>query len=128
MQILVVDDECIQLENLKIGLNSRGYDVHPALNGHEASLILADKECRIDLVITDYDMPVMNGLELLQHIRSRHDTLPVIMITGFAEIDRVNEITNHRFDAILEKPITLDRLVGLIGRFSSQCFYNSIQH
>lgn len=128
MQILIVDNECIQLENLKIGLNSRGYDVQPALNGHEASLILADQHCRIDMVITDYDMPVMNGLELLRHIRTKHDRLPVIMMTGLAETERVDGMMKHRCDAILEKPFTLDRLVGVIGGISSRCDQNSGAH
>jgi DNA-binding NtrC family response regulator len=128
MQILVVDNECSQLENLRIGLNIRGHQVLQARSGREASVILENNDWRIDLVITDYDMPEMNGLELLQFIRTRHGTLPVIMMTGFPETERTDGMMKHRCDAILEKPFTLDRLVGLIGRVSPQCFQNSTMH
>ena len=83
--ILVVDDERSMRDFLKILLTREGYKVHTAPNGTDALKTIADQA--IDLVITDIRMPTMGGLELLDRIKQRNTSLPVIMITAFASPD-----------------------------------------
>jgi len=67
MQILTVDDDAIGLEMLNLALVEAGHDVVSASNGREALDVLRQAKCR--LVITDWEMPEMNGLELCRAIR-----------------------------------------------------------
>jgi two-component system chemotaxis sensor kinase CheA len=80
-------------------LEDAGYNVFQAQNGKEALEILADQ--KIDAVVSDINMPVMNGLELIRKIRSTPllNALPAIAITSLAEEDQVREGMEAGFDA-----------------------------
>ena len=117
MNVLVVDDDRVQLETLRRGLRSKGYHVFEALDGNEAlkNLLLAASN-RIDLVLSDYVMPGMNGIQLLKEIRRDYRSMPVILMTAFGERDLVIEALRNRCDGFIEKPFTLDQLVEEIER------------
>ena len=75
MNILVVDDEIVQIETIQRGLRSKGYQVTHALNAEDALRKIRENHTQIDLVITDYAMPGMNGIGLLKKIRETRRTL-----------------------------------------------------
>ena len=83
-KILVVEDDKITRRLIKEILSRGGYEVIEGEDGSQA-LELFKKE-KPDLVITDYQMPVMNGLRLLSEIRNITTGTPVIMLTGFGDI------------------------------------------
>ena len=116
MNIMVVDDEKVQIESLKRGLRSKRFDVVEALNGDEAMKCLDDENGSIDMVITDYAMPGMNGIELLRKIREKNDALPVIMMTAYGEKDLVIDAMRNSCDSFIEKPFTLEMLMNEIDR------------
>ncbi len=112
MSILIVDDMKSMrltirkmLKNLNIGKKLKF-----AENGKEALDLLKDSPC--DMAILDWNMPVMNGFEMLDHLR--HDRslrdLPVIMVTAEAERDIVSEVAESEIDGYLLKPLTLGAL------------------
>jgi len=111
MNILVVDDEAVLVESIKIGLQSKGYQVTAAYGGQEAIDHLLEGGQRIDMVITDYLMPGMNGIDLLVAIRQRAPTLPVVLMTAYGETKLVIEALKNKCDGFLEKPFTLDHLI-----------------
>ena len=81
-KILVVDDEIHIVHVVSIKLRNKGYDVVSTDNGADAyDMVCRDKP---DLIITDLQMPVLNGLELVEKLRSGPDTktIPVIMLTA----------------------------------------------
>jgi CheY-like chemotaxis protein len=80
-RILVVDDEAIVLESLRITLAHYGYDVATAASGPEALVKLGLEE--FELVVTDRKMPHMTGDQLAAFIKQQKPDLPVIMLTGF---------------------------------------------
>ncbi len=83
-RILVVDDAPDTLEVLERNLSAQGYQVFIAPGAPEALEIL--DSTAIDLVITDYKMPLVNGLDLIRHVRENFKDTEVIMITGYATI------------------------------------------
>jgi DNA-binding NtrC family response regulator len=116
VNVLIVDNEIVQVENLRIGLSSRGYHVLQALSGQDA-LDLIEKDSRIDLVLSDYAMPEMNGIELLQNIRWRHGNLPVILMSAYGQREEiVLDTLRNQCNGFIDKPFTLDRLQQEIER------------
>jgi DNA-binding NtrC family response regulator len=111
MNILVVDDEAVLVESIKIGLQSKGHQVIAANCGQEALDYLFEGGQRIDMVITDYLMPGMTGIDLLVAIRQRAPTLPVVLMTAYGETKLVIEALKNKCDGFLEKPFTLDHLI-----------------
>ncbi len=111
MNILVVDDEAEQIDSLRVGLKSRGFKVFEALNAEDALKLLNHGSEKIDIVITDYAMPGMNGLELLKKLREKNKTLPVILMTAYSKKDLVIDVLRDSCNSFIEKPFTIDQLL-----------------
>jgi CheY-like chemotaxis protein len=79
--ILLVDDEPASLAVLKLLLNKFGYIVIPKSNA-ESALFLIREGVNVNLVITDYRMPGMNGVEFIRGLRRILPSVPVLMLTG----------------------------------------------
>ena len=111
MNILIVDDDLTQLETLRRGLRSKGYTVFEASSGKEALDVFEDtKKHQIDLILADYVMPEMNGIELLKKIREKSNSLPVIIMTAFVKNNLLVEVMRFNCHSVLEKPFTLVQL------------------
>jgi CheY-like chemotaxis protein len=110
--VLVVDDEFLIAEILSFALEDAGFQVRTASNGQKALDILLREQPA--LVVTDFMMPVMNGLELAQAIHD-HPMLgetPIILTTGAqAHIAQQNQ---HLFDAIFEKPFDVFKVIDTV--------------
>ena len=106
LKVLVVDDEIHIVQVVAIKLRNNGFDVITCENGAQA-LEIASKE-NPNVIVTDFQMPVMTGLELVENLRNQPDTaeIPVIMLTarGFAIEDRQKEELN--ISACLSKPFS----------------------
>lgn len=99
--ILVVDDSWESREMMTSVLNTEeDYTVMMAENGKEAVERLQSKN--FDLVITDISMPVMDGLELLDHLTREYPTVPVITFTGFGDLFGVRALERGAEDCILK--------------------------
>ena len=81
--ILLVDDNPHGLIARRTFLEELGYVVHTAALGEEALKLLASQ--KVDLVITDFRMPNMNGIELIARMRKLRAGLPVVLLSGFVE-------------------------------------------
>lgn len=110
--ILIVDDEYLIADILGFALEDEGFLVEKASNGHKA--LDALKEKRVDLVITDYMMPVKNGLELAQAIREDLllPDLPVILMSG-AQASQGRDCP-ELFAAVFDKPFDMDRMIAKV--------------
>ncbi|MBU0528164.1 sigma-54 dependent transcriptional regulator, partial [bacterium] len=112
--ILLIDDEPAQITSIKSFLKRRDYTVSSANSGPDGINIV--KDGNIDLVFTDYRMPEMNGLEVVQSIKEINPVLPVVVITAFSDIkDAVQVMKEGAFD-YLSKPIQLDELEILVKK------------
>lgn len=81
--LLCIDDQVVYLPARKAFLESQGYEVFTAPSGPEGLAIL--KQRRVDCVIIDYRMPIMDGAQVARKIRRIRPDLPIIMFTGYSQ-------------------------------------------
>jgi len=113
-RILVVDDE----ENARIALSKilsrEGYDVASAGNGFEALNYLRSKD--VELIITDINMPEMNGMAFLRELNRCHPASNVIMITAYGEVESYIEAMNLGAFEYINKPVKFEELNKIINK------------
>jgi signal transduction histidine kinase/ActR/RegA family two-component response regulator len=112
-RVLLVDDDPLVREVLAGQLEDQGYRIIQASDGL-AALAWLDKGEPIDLLITDFAMPGMNGLALLKAVRQRRNTLPALVLTGFADaaVQLAIDGAEGTITALLRKPVRSDELTG----------------
>ena len=107
--ILVVDDEKNYPRILSAVLEEEGFETLTANSGHEAIDILSNAD--IDLVLTDMKMPTMDGIELLEHIKSKDMEIPVIMMTAHGTVEKAVEAMQKGAYNYILKPFDNERLI-----------------
>jgi len=110
--ILVVDDEESICQSLKGILTDEGYRVLTVLSGEKA--LAAIQEELPDLVLLDIWLPGMDGIEILNLIKSENPQLPVIMMSGHGTIETAVKSTKLGAFDFIEKPLSLDKLILII--------------
>ncbi len=116
MKILVCEDNVLTLRTVEFALKKAGYDVLKAVDGDQGIKIL-DEE-KIDMVVTDINMPFTKGLELVRHINTNlEEKVPVIIISSIT----LKETKDHAMElgakGYLTKPFDLDILVSMVNSF-----------
>lgn len=116
-KVLIVDDMKLMREILRKFLESDGYLVQSASNGLEAWQLLNGSEQPFDIVVTDRDMPQMDGMELLAKIKGdpRFAELPVIFQTGISSRDAIVEGINAGVYHYLTKPYDEKVLLAFVA-------------
>jgi len=113
-RILVVDDEPLVCEAVKMMLNFDGHRVETASGGKEALALI--EQGQFDLVITDFEMPVMKGDELAAAIKARSPNQPVVMITAYAEMLQASGNRLTGVDLVIGKPFLMENLREAIAK------------
>ncbi len=112
--ILVADDDVVSLESLSELLSLSGFSVIMAQSGDQAWRLFSEKAP--NLVITDILMPGLDGIGLLKLIREADDIIPVVIITGFGEMEAaINALRLGAYDFLL-KPINTEILVSTVQK------------
>jgi CheY-like chemotaxis protein len=118
MRILAVEDEPDYLEMLQDVMKEIGHSITIAANGAEALKVL-DRE-RIDVIVSDVKMPVMDGVEFHAKVREKpdHRNTPFVFLTGISDLSRVQAACKADCDLLLKKPFPVDSLIRLFsGQF-----------
>jgi DNA-binding NtrC family response regulator len=113
-RILVVDDEENAREALSKILTHDGYDVSSARNGVEALNYLRSKD--VELIITDLNMPEMNGMVFLRELNRIHPASNVIMITAYGEVESYLEALTLGAFEYINKPVKYEELKKIINK------------
>lgn len=111
-RILVVDDDEGVLRAHSRALKSAGYEVESALSGDAAMRAL--ENAPFEVILSDVDMPGMNGIRLLEKVRARDLDVPVIMITGGPSVETAAAAIEHGALRYLLKPIAMKELVQVV--------------
>jgi CheY-like chemotaxis protein len=113
-RILIVDDNSMGLLARRTVLEELGHRVHTCASPQDA-LEQCDKT-RFDVVVTDYKMPKMNGVEFIAELRKHHPAVPVILISGFTDALGLNELTTGA-DAVIQKSaLEVGHLIRAVNR------------
>jgi DNA-binding response OmpR family regulator len=112
--ILLVEDDIVTRYAFARLLRVAGYEVMEAADGNEA-LTLLDRY-QIELVVTDLEMPVLNGFSLITRIRNRWPTMPIILISGYLSQSAGDVILRESgYDAkFVQKPVMPSALVAAV--------------
>lgn len=115
-QILVVDDSESIREVLVFALENAGYQVVTAIDGMDALNFLDGRH--IDLVLTDYHMPHMTGLQLIGEIRKMdsYKFMPILILTTENQIDLMREAKNSGATGWLMKPFNTEKLIQTLRK------------
>ena len=113
MKILIVEDEKLLAQSLKVLLESKGFEVemaHDGESGEEYALLGI-----YDLLILDVMMPGINGYELARRVRSKRCTTPILMLTARSSVEDRIEGLNAGADYYLTKPFDTRELLACVG-------------
>jgi DNA-binding NtrC family response regulator len=114
VRVLVVDDAPSAVDVLRRNLSARGYEVLTAASATEA--IRALEASPVDLVITDYRMPGVDGRELTRHIAENFKSVEVVMVTGYGSIENAVSAMKAGVAEYLTKPFTDEELFAAVDR------------
>jgi CheY-like chemotaxis protein len=99
-RVLLLDDNCLGLSARRSVLEELGHKVSTCSVPHDALELCARQ--RFDVVVTDYKMPKMNGIEFIGRLRKQHPAMAVILISGFTDTLGLNE-ANTGADVVIQK-------------------------
>lgn len=123
LHILLAEDNEVNSKLLSLMLQQEKHEVVTACHGKEALERLAAED--FDLVLMDIQMPVMDGMEALKHIRAgedgvRNPRIPVVAVTGYAMSGDREKFLAAGMDGFLTKPLKMTALKGILNHYSSQ--------
>jgi DNA-binding NtrC family response regulator len=118
-RILIVDDQESMRDMLTDLLDMMGHDPRTVEGGPQALEELSAGP--VDLVITDLNMPVMDGMELMREIKSRAPGLPVIVITGYGTFHTEKQVLSSGADGYIPKPCTIHRVQETVNAALGAC-------
>ncbi|OGG55212.1 MAG: hypothetical protein A3F84_08315 [Candidatus Handelsmanbacteria bacterium RIFCSPLOWO2_12_FULL_64_10] len=114
MNIILVDDDEMVLQTIGDFLTRRGHRVRTAADGSEALRLMTEE--MPDLVISDIQMPGMDGISFLKAVREQFPDLPVILMTGYATVETAVAALRSRAYDYLKKPVRLEELQACVER------------
>jgi DNA-binding NtrC family response regulator len=113
-RILVIDDEPMQITSIKSFLQRRNYTVFTANSGPEGLAIV--REGHVDLIISDFRMPEMNGLGVIREVKKINPEILVVLMTAYTDIDDAVQVLKEGAYDYLSKPIDLEELEMIIQK------------
>lgn len=116
IKVLYVEDEPMISEQIKMILEDEVDEVFVANNGAEGLELFKKHKDDIDLVITDIQMPKLNGIEMIKEIKKIVPNKPIIITTAFTESEYLVEAIKLGVEKFLQKPIDLHELIDAMSR------------
>ena len=121
LKVLIVEDNREAMQLLKMVLRDLGLgQVFSAGDGAEAEAFLAAAHEMVDLIICDWRMPRMTGIELLEQVRMNYPAMPFIMVTANRDIDSVKAARGLGVNAYIVKPYAPEQLESKLTALARQ--------
>lgn len=113
MRVLIAEDDREMRRLLRAAIGARGHLVEGYENGAKLLASLSEDDPP-DVIISDVQMPEVDGLELLARVRDRHPDLPVLLISAFGSAQLHQRARELGAAAVLDKPVRLPKLLQLV--------------
>jgi two-component system chemotaxis response regulator CheY len=115
-RVMVVDDEEQIRKVVGIALKKAGYDVVEAEDGAKAIELINQDEnpLMVDVIICDIRMPKINGTEAIAYFRAQYPSTPVIVLTGYPDVQLATSLLKDGVVDFLTKPVDRDKLLGAV--------------
>lgn len=117
MKILVVEDDPNLREAIVDSLMMKGHQVHEVCNGVEAVKVIA--QTSLDIVLSDINMPQMDGLQLLAHVKKNQPWLPMILMTAYGDVSQAVKAMQLGANDYLTKPFEVQELLSLLNKYQT---------
>lgn len=116
-KIMIVDDSASMRQLVSFSLKDAGYDVVAAADAEEALKLAA--EGQVEMVVTDLNMPGMDGIELIKKLRAQpnYRFTPIVMLTTESQESKKQEGKKVGASGWIVKPFTPEQLVGVVQKF-----------
>ncbi len=114
--VLYIEDEKKLQENIKDILNKFFNKVFVASDGDEAYDMYLENQNRIDIIITDINIPNIDGIALCKHIRTYNKNLPIIIISAYTNTDYLLDSINLNVLMYITKPLTSKKILSLLDK------------
>ncbi len=114
IKILVVDDEPEMCRLIEQALKQEGYQIDVSFSGIEALQMVGS--FNYHLLLTDLEMPVVDGLELTRKAKKQNPEIRVIMVTGNTTADIAIRSLRHKIDGYIRKPFKISELKKVVRR------------
>jgi CheY-like chemotaxis protein len=120
LRVLVVDDEEVVREVLQEALEHEGCEVIAAESGEEALKLYDENKGQIDLVFTDIGLSEMSGWDLVTAIRKRSETIPLAIVSGWAEAISWDTRNAARADWVVSKPFDIAKISKIANEIAER--------
>ncbi|MDH5427817.1 MAG: response regulator [Nitrospirota bacterium] len=121
-RVLIVDDEPDVRKVVKMTLNKAGYDVIEAEDGEKAIAAIKEGEnpLLLDVIISDIRMPKVNGVEAINYFQQQWPTVPLIVLTGFPDMEMATGFLRQGIVDYLVKPVEKEKLLAAVSKAIEQ--------
>ncbi|MBI3608947.1 MAG: response regulator [Nitrospirae bacterium] len=115
-RVLVIDDEADVRKSVTMSLTKSGYEVIEAEDGQQAIGLMnsGDNPLAVDVIICDIRMPKVNGIEAVSYFRAQYPSRPVLVLTGFPDIQLATDLLKQGVVDYLVKPIEREKLAAAV--------------
>jgi two-component system, chemotaxis family, chemotaxis protein CheY len=116
-RVLVVDDESSIRKPVRLTLTKAGYEVVEAQDGEQAIKVLNsdDNPLMVDTILCDIQMPKINGIDTIAYFRTQYPTVPVVVMTGYPDVDLAVTLMKQGVRDYLVKPVSKEKLLTVIS-------------
>ena len=120
--VLVVDDEPDVRKVVRMTLEKSGYDVVEAEDGAKAieEIKKGENSILLNLIVTDIRMPNMNGIDVINYYKKEWPSVPIIVLTGFPDLEMATTMFQHGVSDYLVKPVEADKLRASVAKALEQ--------
>jgi len=120
--VLIVDDEAQIRKPISLNLAKAGYEVVEAEDGEQAIRTLGsdDHPLMVDAILCDIRMPKINGTEAITFFRTQYPGVPVVVLTGYPDLDMAVSLMKQGVLDYLVKPVSKEELLRVIAKSVDQ--------
>ncbi|MEA3384625.1 MAG: response regulator [Campylobacterota bacterium] len=121
--ILYVEDDCVIAESFSNITKSIFKKLHVAENGKDGLELYKKYKDDIDIIITDLNMPILGGIDMIKQIRDDNYDIPIVITSAFNDKSTLNTVINLGVDGFVHKPLIFQELIKVLEKLLKPIFY-----